>query len=210
MKRMLGAALVSMLLLTACGPQVEVSQMDPVDVSDQPGSTGPPAGRVEGLAESTAAPEEGAVRGQTGRAVVDGIPQEWTETRVDDQFDLRYRAGEGSTDPLLSISGEFGSFGGARAGVSTLIAQIQMGTPGFTIHAQEDIEVLGASSAVRVDFSFGTPEDEDGVFDAMWIVAVDATNGDAIALALSGGEDVITEADFDQITEGFRMLPAAE
>ncbi|GAA1176271.1 hypothetical protein GCM10009584_17170 [Ornithinimicrobium humiphilum] len=202
------AALTLTLVLAACGPESEISDAPQTTGADAGGTMteGPTESRVQDLPTATEAPDS-SERGVTGRAQVE-VPEGWTERRFDDAFSLRYLAGEGARDPMLAIAGDYGSFYGARAAVSTLIAQIQVGTPGFTIHSQEDIEVEGATSAVRVDFSFGTPEDEDGVFDAMWVVAVDNTTGDTIAVAYSGGDDQVEDKDLDRVADSLRMLPA--
>ena len=204
----LAAVLAAAALLSACGPESEVEDVAATTNDAAPTTAGAGSGRVSDLPPATEAPDS-SERGVTGRAQVE-VPEGWTEARVDDVFDLRYLSGEGARDPLLSLSGGYGRFQGARAGASTLIAQIQMGTPGFTIHGQDDIEVPGADSAVRVDFSFGTPEEEDGVFDGMWIVAVDSSDGHTIALALSGGDDQLDEDDFDDVAQTFQMLPGQE
>ncbi|GGK80400.1 hypothetical protein [Ornithinimicrobium pekingense] len=206
------AALVLTLALGACGPESEITDADaPSQSTGQAGADPAPAtateSRVQDLPAATEAPDS-TERGVTGRASVE-VPEGWTERRFDDAFSLRYLEGEGARDPMLAIAGDYGSFYGARAAASTLIAQIQVGTPGFTIHSQEDIEVEGASSAVRVDFSFGTEEEQDGVFDAMWVVAVDSGTGDTIAVAYSGGDDRVEDEDLDAVAESVRMLPAS-
>lgn len=205
MRRTLTTLAVVTLLLSACGPEVAIE-----DAGTQGGSTdaaaGTPGGRIDDLPAATEAPSS-TERGVTGRAQV-AVPEGWTESRVDDVFDLRYLAGEAETDPLLSVSGDFGQFHGARAAVSTLIAQIQMGTPGFTIHSQQDIEVPGASSGVRVDFSWGTEED-GGLYDGTWLVATDSAAQQSIAVAISGGQGELDEDDVEAIAESFTMLPAA-
>lgn len=206
MRKTLTVVALMTLLLTACGPEVDIEDASsPTAGGGADGATSTPGGRIEDLPEATSEPTS-SERGVSGRAKVE-VPEGWTESRVDDVFDLRYLAGEAETDPLLSIAGDFGQFHGARAAVSTLIAQIQMGTPGFTIHSQEDVDVPGASSGVRVDFSWGTEED-GGVFDGMWLVAVDSSNGDTVAVAYSGGQDEVDEDDLDDVADSFTMLPA--
>lgn len=197
------------LLLGACGPELEVSSPAaeptavPAPTAEAAATTSSPPGRSGDLDTATSQPTRGQ-RGVTGRAQVE-VPDGWTESSVDDAFDLRYLAGEADTDPMLSLAGDFGQFRMSRAAVSTLIAQMQIGTPGFTIHAQEDIEVQGANNAVRVDFSWGT-EDDGGVFDGMWVLAV-ADDGDTIALAYSGGAGEVTDVDKDALVDSFRLLP---
>lgn len=205
MKKLMTVAAVT-LFLTACGPQTEVESMSTASSSADAAATATstPDGRISDLPSATSVPED-AVRGVTGRAQVE-VPEGWTESRVDDVFDLRYTAGPAETDPLLSLAGNFGRFHFSRSAASVLIAEIQMGTPGFTIHSQRDVDVPGAANAVRVDFSWGTEED-GGVFDGMWILAVD-DNGHAIGLALSAGTGELTEREFDQVADSFRMLPA--
>lgn len=196
------------LVLTACGPETEVETVDPTSTPADAGApaTSTPEGRISDLPPATSAPEDTA-RGVTGRAQVE-VPEGWTEARVDDVFDLRYTAGPAETDPLLSVSGEFGRFHFSRSAASVLIAEIQMGTPGFTIHSQEDVDVPGAANAVRVDFSWGTEED-GGVSDGMWVLAVD-DNAYAIGLALSAGTGELSEREYDQIADSFTMLPAGD
>jgi hypothetical protein len=195
------------MVLTGCGPESEVESMSTATGSPDAGAgaTSTPEGRISDLPPATSAPES-SERGVSGRAQVE-VPEGWTEARVDDVFDVRYTAGTGEKDPLLSLAGDFGRFRMSRSAASVLISQIQMGTPGFTIHSQEDIEVEGASNAVRVDFSWGTAED-GGVFDGMWVMAVDTADGYTVGLALSGGEGELDEDDFDRAAESFRMLPA--
>lgn len=192
--------------LTACGPETQISSSgaSSAPTTDVTGPTSTPEGRISDLPAATQEPTSGE-RGVSGRASVE-VPEGWTETRVDDTFDLRYLSGEGETDPLLSLAGDFGRFRMSRAAASTLIAQIQMGTPGFTIHSQEDVDVEGADNAVRVDFAWGTEED-GGVFEGMWVLAV-GDDGHTIALAYSGGQDEISDGDKDRFASSFTMLPA--
>lgn len=194
------------LVLTACGPQTEV---EPTSTGSSPADAGAaatssPDGRISDLPAATSVPQD-AARGVTGRAQAE-VPEGWSESRVDDVFDLRYTAGPAETDPLLSLAGDFGRFNFSRSAASVLIAEIQMGTPGFTIHSQRDVDVPGAANAVRVDFSWGTEED-GGVFDGTWVLAVD-DDGHTIGLALSAGTGELTEREFDQVADSFRMLPA--
>lgn len=208
MKKMMIATAALALVLSACGPESEVSTTSTTgepQQESQAGTTSTPGGRIDDLPPATEAPDS-TERGVTGRAKAE-VPEGWTETRVDDVFDLRYNAGEAETDPMLSLAGEFGRFRMSRSAASVLIAEIQMGTPGFTIHSQRDIEVPGAGNAVRVDFSWGTEEDEAGVMDGMWILAVDQSDGYTIGLALSGGEGTLDEEDFDRVADSFELLP---
>ncbi|MFX0537468.1 hypothetical protein ACQBAT_00500 [Ornithinimicrobium sp. Y1847] len=210
-KKMIVMTAAVALMLTACGPESEVSStsttQDNVEAggSEDAGATQEPGGRIDNLPAATEAPDS-TERGVTGRAQVE-VPEGWTETHVDDLFNLRYQAGESETDPMLSLAGDFGRFRMSRSAASVLIAEIQMGTPGFTIHSQQDMDVPGASNAVRVNFSWGTEDEEAGVMDGMWILAVDSSNAQTIGLALSGGEDTLSEADFDRVADSFTMLP---
>lgn len=121
----------------------------------------------------------------TGRLRV-GVPSGWTERRVEgDTFGLRYSDGDADDATTLSLAGDLGPFGTARVGLSTLIGGIQTSTPGFRVDGTTDIEVPGATSAVRLDFAYGT-EEENGVFEGIWIVASDDKTDQSIALALSG------------------------
>lgn len=121
----------------------------------------------------------------TGRLKV-GVPSGWTERRVEgDTFGLRYSDGDAEDATTLSLAGDFGPFGTARMGLGTLIGEIQTSTPGFRVESTTDIDVPGATTAVRLDFVYGT-EEENGVFEGIWIVAADDETDQSIALALSG------------------------
>ncbi|WP_157674330.1 hypothetical protein [Agrococcus carbonis] len=199
------------MLLSACitPPQAPAPEPTAQSVPTTPMPATPaPAATPDPTDETEAAPAPTAgERGVLGRASVD-VPEGWEEQRGSDAFALRYFSGDGATDPQLSLADGFGSFHGARAAVSVLIAQAQTQLEGFTIHSQEDVEVPGSASAVRVDFSYGTPDDVDGVFDGMWITAVDRTDGHTIALAFSGGADEVDDAQLDAAADSFEMLPA--
>lgn len=134
-------------------------------------------------------------RTTTGRLGVD-VPSGWSEWRVEgDVFGLRYSDGETDDAPTLSLAGDFGPHGTARVGLSTLIGEVQTSTPGFRVEGTTDIEVPGATSAVRLDFAYGT-EEENGVFQGIWIVAADDRTDQSIALALSAraiDEEVASE-----------------
>ena len=114
-----------------------------------------------------------------------GVPDGWTQTSdTDGQFTHRFVAGPGEGQPTLALSPEFGNFSTARVGMTALIGDIQIGTPGFRVLRTTDIDVPGATSAVRLDFSYGT-EETRGVFGGTWIVAADERTNDAVAVALS-------------------------
>lgn len=139
----------------------------------------------------------------TGRLRV-GVPSGWTERRVEgDPFGLRYSDGDADDATTLSLAGDFGPFGTARVGLSTLIGGIQTSTPGFRVDGTTDIEVPGATSAVRLDFAYGT-EEENGVFEGIWIVASDDRTDQSIALALSGR--TIDDDLASRVQSGLAML----
>lgn len=147
-----------------------------------------------------------AERGTTGRLKVTP-PDGWQEVvGNDDVFALRYTQSDEENAPTLALAGDFGEFGEARAGLSLLIGDIQTGTPGFRVKATTDIDVPGATSAVRLDFTYGT-EDTNGVFEAVWIVAADKNTHQSIALALSGSQ--LDPALLQQVQSSLVMLPAA-
>jgi len=203
------------LLLTSCVP------LPPsLDASSAPAATPPattePADPVEPSTEPSAEPAEpaepsespepgaDAERGVQGRASVD-IPAGWEETQGDATFTLRYEQPESATHEAIGIADDFGRFQGARAGASIFIAQAQLQLEGFCIVSQEDIDVPGASSGVRVDFTFG-PDGETS--DGMWLVAVDNSDGHSIAVAYSGGEREVDDAELDAIVASVELLPA--
>ena len=146
---------------------------------------------------------ESTARGEIGRLRVD-VPEGWEEQTVEGQaFKLRYSDGIGDDVPTLSLSGDFGDFGTARVAMTTLIGDLQVNTPGFSVDDTVDIEIPGATSAVRLDFVYGT-EETNGVFDGMWIVASDESTDKAVAVALSA-----TELDADlrnQVQDSMVML----
>lgn len=146
-----------------------------------------PAAKAQLAGNLTAVADSESERGTTGRLKV-GVPQGWTEQVVEgDVFGLRYTDGGGEDAPTLSLAGDFGPYGTARVALNTLIGQVQTSTPGFSVEETTDIEVPGATSAVRLDFVYGT-EETMGVFEGMWIVASDDKTDQSVALALSATE----------------------
>lgn len=193
----LGAA----LLLTGC-----VQSPPEPSTSAGPSTGATPAATADAAEPSaSAAPAEPIERGVLGRASV-AVPEEWAQTGGDQTFTLRYAATDSPSYEAIAIADGFGSFHGARAGVSVFIAQAQMEIENFRILSQDDIEVPGASSAVRVDFTFGSA---DSPSDGMWVVAVDDRDGHAIAIAYSGGEPEVDDAELDAVAESVELLPAS-
>lgn len=194
----LGAA----LLLTGCVQPAPAPSAEP---SSEPSAAATPAA-TGGAAEpsASAAPAQPSERGVLGRASVD-VPEEWEQTGGDQTFSLRYAATDSPSYEAIAIADGFGSFQGARAGVSIFIAQAQAEIERFRILSQEDIEVPGASSAVRVDFTFGSADDPS---DGMWVVAVDDRDGHAIAIAYSGGEAEVDDAELDAVARSVELLEA--
>lgn len=191
----LGAA----LLLTGCvqPPPAPSPSAEPTAVTEVTAS-------AEAAEPSVApVPAQPSGRGVLGRASVT-VPEGWERTGGDQTFTLRYAATDTPTYEAIAISDGFGSFHGARAGVSVFIAQAQTEIEGFRILSQEDIEVPGASSAVRVDFTFGSG---DAASDGMWVVAVDDRDGHAIAIAYSGGEAEVDDAELDAVADSVELLP---
>lgn len=157
------------------------------------------------------APAEVAQEGQifeVGRMKV-SVPEGWAEAPLqdDDTFPYQYRQGEGEDSPLLALSPDFGSFPAARPGLSMLMTYVQTGTPGFQVERTTDITVPGATSAVRLDFTYGTEENR-GVFEAVWIVASDGASEkpQTIALAISASD--LDEAAVETVVSSLQMLPA--
>ncbi len=190
------------LLLTGCMQSPPEPSTSPApSTAATPAATG---GAAEPSASPSAAPAEPSERGVLGRASVD-VPEEWEQTGGDQTFTLRYAATDSPSYEAIAIADGFGSFQGARAGVSVFIAQAQTEIERFRILSQEDIEVPGASSAVRVDFTFGSADDPS---DGMWVVAVDDRDGHAIAIAYSGGEAEVDDAELDAVAGSVELLPA--
>ncbi len=153
-------------------------------------------------------PLEPTARGQIGWLSV-AVPEGWEETLVQDQlFSLRYlQTPDDQDSPSVSLAGEFGDYDTARVGLSTLIAEVQIGTPGFHVEETTDIDVPGATSAVRLDFVYGT-EEEGGVFEGMWIVASDEDTSRSVAVTVSGPaeESGVLEDVRDAVQDSMTLL----
>ena len=164
--------------------------------TEEPGSTGD-----DGALVPTA-------RGEIGDLRV-SVPEGWEETLVEGQlFSLRYLRDPGDeASPTVSLAGRFGDYRTARVGLSTLIAEVQIGTPGFHVEKTTDIEVPGATSAVRLDFVYGTEED-GGTFEGMWIVASDEDTSRSVAVTVSGPtEDASLLEDVrDEVQDSMTLL----
>lgn len=189
------------LLLTACADSADEEGR----TSDEPSavaSSEQPGAEASGSQEPMDAEAGGGVRGQSGRLRV-AVPEGWQEETLSDQlFSLRYVQTPGDPDSVtVSLAGEFGPYDTARVGLSTLVAEVQVGTPGFSVEETTDIDVPGATSAVRLDFVYGTEED-GGTFEGMWIVASDADTDESVAVAVSGPtvEDSLLEEAQDSMT----------
>lgn len=147
-----------------------------------------------------------------GEEVVDGrlqvtVPEGWqAQDARSGVFSSRYAADSSEGAPTLALAGHFGNFGTARVGLMTLIGDTQTSTPGFRVEDTTDISVPGATSAVRLDFRYGT-EETRGVFEGMWIVASDADSRQSIALALSAPE--IDEAVAEQVQDSLVMVESS-
>ena len=215
LKRILTAG-AALLLVSACSSAEEVA---PADTPTQEESTATEdaaeettddtAQQTDDTAATTQDQEaamEPTARGEIGRLKVD-VPEGWEEWMADDPiFPLRYSEGDGDDAPTLSLSGYFGDYGTARVGLSTLIGDIQVGTPGFSVESTTDIEVPGATSAVRLDFVYGT-EETNGVFEGMWIVASDDETDTSVAVALSAAE--LDDDVRSQVQDSMTMLEPA-
>lgn len=198
-------ALGAVLLTTGCMQLPPSAQPSPAPATPAPATAAPAEPDETAVPRPSATEAEAAnARGVLGRASVD-VPDGWEETDGDATFTLRYAQPDSATYEVIGIADDFGSFHGARAAASIFIAEAQMQVEGFRILSQDDIAVPGASSGVRVDFTFGPADDTS---DGMWVVAVDDSNGHSIAIAYSGGEAEVADAELDAIAESVELLPA--
>ena len=140
-----------------------------------------------------------------GRLEVE-VPPGWEQRSTADQtFAARFSQSDEGDAPTLAVEPSFGEFAVARVGLAALIGDIQIGTPGFRVHRTTDIAVPGATSAVRLDFNYGT-EDTNGVFQGMWIVASDESTKESIAVVLSA-PDPLDMQIADRVQSSLVMRP---